>query len=68
MPKRTPKVVRYVSPFGSPAWMPLKMAQTLMEHDDKRWSRHQEIKAQTGEYVLGETRRAIGAPRIDTRA
>ncbi len=51
------KLVRYISPFGSPAWMPLEQAKRLLAEDDTRWLLHQE----TG--TLSEEQKRIGPPR-----
>jgi hypothetical protein len=52
-------LVRYVSPFGSPAWMTRAEAEKYLAEDDARWLRAQEIGA------LSEHERAIGPPRIE---
>ena len=53
------KLVRYVSPFGSPAWMSRERAQALLEEDDARWLLFQKADA------LDEYMRRIGPPRIE---
>lgn len=53
------QLVRYVSPFGSPAWMTREQAQTHLEEDDRRWLLHQEAGN------LSEWQREIGPPRIE---
>jgi hypothetical protein len=55
----TPQLVRYVSPFGSPAWMTREEAERHLAEDDKRWLRYSELQ------LLTEDQRAIGAPRIE---
>lgn len=53
------RLVRYVSPFGTPAWMPRDVAERHLEVDDARyveWSRLGILPA----FAL-----AIGAPRIE---
>lgn len=57
--KRPEKLVRYVSPFGSPAWMPRDRAEQLLREDDARWLRWQELG------VLSARQKEVGPPRID---
>lgn len=52
-------LVRYVSPFGSPAWMTREAAYEWLEKDDKLWLELQEVNA------LSEWQRQIGPPRIE---
>lgn len=52
-------LVRYVSPFGSPAWMDREKAEELLAKDDKRWLDFQKAGA------LSDRERAIGPPRIE---
>ena len=35
--KRREPLVRYLSPFGTPAWMPRERALALLEDDDRRY-------------------------------
>lgn len=56
---KAPNLVRYVSPFGSPAWMTPEQAADLLAKEDARWMRYQELG------VLSESQRAIGPPRIE---
>lgn len=58
-------LVRYVSPFGSPAWMSRDRALDLMEADDKRWVWYHSVESMTGNPMLSDEQRAIGAPRIE---
>jgi hypothetical protein len=51
-------LVRYVSPFGSPAWMTAEEAHRLLVEDDDRWLRYQAAGA------LSEAQIAVGPPRI----
>ena len=53
------KLVRYVSPFGSPAWMPRDRAAELLEDDDRRWV----LYSQNG--LLSDEQKQIGPPRIE---
>lgn len=53
------ELVRYVSPFGSPAGMTRAAALELLEADDARWIRYQAVGA------LSEHQRAVGPPRIE---
>lgn len=57
--KRKPRLVRYVSPFGSPATMPEDQAQRLLKEDDKHWLSMQEVGQ------LSEHQKEIGPPRIE---
>lgn len=62
---KTPKLIRYVSPFGSPAWMTREQAQPHLDADDARWCWLQEIEAETGDKVISDHQRQIGAPRME---
>ena len=53
------KLVRYISPFGSPAWMPRERALKLLEEDDARWLKYQRLG------MLSDEQRASGGPRIE---
>lgn len=66
--RRAPKQVRYVSPFGSPAWMPREMAERLLVEDDRRWVWMMEIERETGHVVRSEREREIGSPRIEVHS
>lgn len=60
---RASRLVRFVSPFGSPAWMTRERAERLLAEDDARWLRHQ---AQgTLSCVLPAKRIAEGPPQIE---
>jgi hypothetical protein len=56
--RKPPKLVRYVSPFGSPAHMTREEAERYRAQDDKLWLDLQEIGA------LSDRQREIGAPHI----
>ena len=56
------RLVSYVSPFGSPAWMPRDRATELMEQDDERWVRFTKAEALTGCRILSEAERQVGPP------
>lgn len=58
-------LVRFVSPFGSPAWMTKERAQALLEEHDARWLWLQRIEAATGEQLRSEHEREVGPPRIE---
>lgn len=62
MTKRAPKLVRYVSPFGSPAWMSREEAERYLAEDDKRWLEWQSIG------MLSDHQKQIGPPRIETHS
>lgn len=51
--------VHYVTPFGSPAWIPGWQADTYLEQDDRRWARLQELE------MVSKAQRVIGPPHID---
>lgn len=55
------RLVRYVSPFGSPASMPLEQAERLLDEDDARWLEWQELG------LLTPAQRQVGPPRIEGR-
>jgi hypothetical protein len=58
MSRRT-RLVHYVSPFASAAWMPAWRAKNYLEQDDRRWSRLEELE------MVSEAQRAVGRPRIE---
>jgi hypothetical protein len=60
MARTTVRLVRYISPFGTPAWMPRETAEKHLADDDRRWLLHQSA-GNLSEYQL-----AIGPPRIET--
>ncbi len=61
-----PKLVRYVSPFGSPAWMPRARAEELLYEDDKRYLFLQELEREgAGPMLTDRQRFEIGPPRIE---
>lgn len=63
MSKKTrekPRLVRFVSPFNSPAWMEPERAEQLCKEHDARWLRYQELG------LLTEEQRAVGPPIIET--
>jgi hypothetical protein len=62
---KAPKLIRYVSPFGSPAWMTREQAQPHLDADDARFVWLQEVERETGCKVLSEHERQIGAPRME---
>lgn len=51
--------VRYVSPFGSPAWMTRSEAERYRAEDDARYELHHELG------ILSEREREIGPPCIE---
>lgn len=57
--KRRERLVRYVSPFGSPAGMSDEQARRLLAEDDARWLEWSELG------ILSEHHRQIGPPRIE---
>jgi hypothetical protein len=56
---KVPALVRYCSPFGSPAWMPEADAQRHLEEDDQRWVEWSRLD------MLTERQRQHGPPRIE---
>lgn len=52
-------LVRYVSPFGSPAWMTRERAQALLADDDARYVEWSQLG------LLSAAHRRIGPPRIE---
>ena len=52
-------LVRYVSPFGSPAWMPEAEAKGHLEADDADWVEWSRLG------LLDERMRRVGPPRIE---
>jgi hypothetical protein len=63
--RRTIRLVRYISPFAIPAWMPRERAEGFLEDDDRRWGWMQDIEAATGEPIISEYQRRVGPPRIE---
>lgn len=57
--KKGEQLVRYVSPFGSPAWMTRAKAREHLAEDDARYVRWQKLG------ILSEEQRRVGAPRIE---
>lgn len=62
------KQVRYVSPFGSPAYMSRAQATRLLAEDDARWMRLLDIERETGESLRSARQREVGGPRIEVHA
>ena len=62
---KTPDRVRYVSPFGSPAYMPRDVAERYMADDDARWLRYLAAEQQGAGQMLTDQQRQIGPPRIE---
>jgi hypothetical protein len=58
MPTKTPRLVRYVSPFGSPASMLPEQAEHFLAEDSALWA----ILSEQG--LLDERQRRIGEPRV----
>jgi hypothetical protein len=52
-------LVRYLSPFASPAWIPRWQARAYLAQDDRRWSRLEELG------MVSARQRAAGPPRIE---
>lgn len=63
--RRKPDLVRYVSPFGSPAWMPRERAEQYLKEDDKLWLTLQECEKAGAGPLLTSRMRDIGPPRIE---
>jgi hypothetical protein len=62
---RRPALVRYVSPFGSPAWMTRDRAEQLLAEDDRRYEWLAAVSSEVGEDLLGARARREGPPRIE---
>lgn len=59
MKTKAAPLVRYVSPFGSPAWMPLERAEALLAEHDAHWLLNQRAGNLSPEQIR------IGPPRIE---
>lgn len=62
---RQEPLVRFISPFGSPACMPRDRAEELLAGHDERWLRWQEAEQQGAGQLIDEHMREIGPPRIE---
>lgn len=60
--RREPVLVRYVSPFGTPAWMPRADAERHLAVDDDRWCRFAAVG------ILSDRQLAVGPPRIEVHS
>lgn len=58
----TATLVRYVSPFGSPAWMSREEAERYLREDDARWLEWQALG------LLTASQREVGPPYIQEGA
>jgi hypothetical protein len=58
-------LVRYVSPFGSPAWMTRERAEHYLAEDDDLYEFLCLIERETGSRALADFQRRIGPPRIE---
>jgi hypothetical protein len=58
--RRQAELVRYVSPFGSPAWMTRERAEQYRQEDDDRYLRFDDAG------MLSAEQRLVGPPRIQT--
>ena len=56
---RSDPLVRYVSPFGYPAWMTRRRAEQRLALDGRRWQRYLSIGC------LTQRERDLGPPRIE---
>ncbi len=52
-------LVHYISPFGSSAWMPRSRAQPVLEREQHRWLRLDELE------MISQAQRSVGAPHIE---
>jgi len=52
-------LVHYITPFRSSAWMPPLEAQAVMEKDERRWLRLEELE------MVSDAQRAVGPPHIE---
>jgi hypothetical protein len=51
-------LVHYISPFGSPRWLPAWQAKSFLEQDDRRWSRLEDLE------MVSDSQRSVGPPHI----
>lgn len=58
-------LVRYVSPFGSPAWMTRECAERYLAEDDDLYQFMCLVERETGCRLLADFQRRIGPPRIE---
>jgi hypothetical protein len=56
---RSEPLVRYVNPFGYPAWMTRRRAERRLALDDRRWQRYLAVGC------LTRREREVGPPRIE---
>ena len=56
---RSEPLVRYVSPFGFPAWMTRRRAERRLALDGRRWQRYLSVGC------LTQRERDLGPPRIE---
>ena len=56
------RLVRYVSPFGSPAYMRRALAESFRVADDRLWM------LLSGAGALSDRQRAVGSPRLEALA
>ena len=54
-----PTLVRYLSPFASPSWLPRWQARSYLEQDEQRWSKLEEMG------MVSARQYAAGPPRIE---
>ncbi len=64
-PAQPGPLVRYVSPFRSPAWMTRERAEHYVAEDDDLYQFLCLVERETGSRVLADVQRRIGPPRIE---
>ncbi len=52
-------LVRYLSPFATPTWLPTWQASAYLEQDARRWSKLEELD------MVSTRQRRAGPPRIE---
>ena len=55
-------LVHYITPFRPSAWMPRLEALAVMEKDERRWRRLEELE------MVSDAQRAVGPPHIEPPA
>ena len=58
-------LVRYMSPFGSPAWMTRERAESYLAEDTDLYEFMCLVERETGGPFLADFQRRIGPPRIE---
>jgi hypothetical protein len=59
------QLVRYLSPFGTPAWMPRARAESLVEEEDRRYVKLQQAGILHFFTLSVEASKCDGPPRFE---